>query len=81
MLSTGVFLLLPSLDTPARAAFYLTSLLIIDVAIFALFGHVLITRRVLEPIDRLVAGAEAIATGELVFNLPEAETREMARLS
>jgi two-component system, NtrC family, sensor kinase len=81
VLSTGVFLLLPNLDTPARAAFYLTTLLILDVAIFALFGHVLITKRVLEPIDKLVAGAEAIATGELVVNLPEAETREMARLS
>jgi hypothetical protein len=81
VLSTGVLLLLPNLDTPVRAAFYITTLLILDVAIFAVFGHVLITRRVLEPIDRLVAGAEAIATGELVVNLPEAETREMARLS
>ncbi|MGQ0815134.1 MAG: sensor histidine kinase [Gemmatimonadota bacterium] len=81
VLSTGVLLLLPNLDTPGRAATYVGALLLFDVAIFAAFGHILIKKRVLEPIDRLVAGAEAIATGELVVNLPAAETHEMARLS
>ena len=77
----GVALMLPRFQSALEATIYLTALLVIDVAIFAVFGHVLITRRVLDPIARLVAGAESIAGGELVVSLPEAETREMARLS
>ncbi|MGQ0560267.1 MAG: sensor histidine kinase [Gemmatimonadota bacterium] len=81
VLSTGVLLLLPNLNTPARAATYIFALLVLDVAIFAIFGHIMITKRVLKPIDRLVGSAEAIAAGELVVDLPAAETREIARLS
>lgn len=81
VLATGVLLLLPLFESPAAAALYIGALLVFDIVIFTLFGHFLITRRVLEPIARLVAGAEAIANGELVVNLPDAETREMARLS
>ena len=81
VLATGVVLLLPQLQSPASAALYIGALLIFDVGIFTIFGHLLITRRVLQPIANLVAGAEAIANGELVVSLPEAETREMAQLS
>lgn len=79
--SAGVLVLLPRFQTPVEAAIYVSALLVADVGIFAVFGHFLITRRVLAPIDRLVAGAEAIANGEVVVNLPEAETHEMSRLS
>lgn len=79
--STGVLLLLPTFESSLEATIYITALLVTDVVIFAVFGHVLITRRVLRPIDELVTGAEAIANGELVVALPDAETREMARLS
>jgi two-component system, NtrC family, sensor kinase len=81
VLSTGVLLLLPQFKSLSDAAMYIGALLILDVGIFTLFGHVLITRRVLEPIARLVSGAEAIATGELAVSLPDEETAEMARLS
>lgn len=81
VLATGVLLLLPQFETPSRAALYVTALLVFDVVIFALFGNILITKRVLKPIDRLVSNAEAIANGELVVMLPEEETHEMARLS
>lgn len=79
--STGVLVLLPRFQTPVEAAIYVSALLIADVAVFAVFGHFMITRRVLAPINKLVAGAESIANGELVVNLPEAETHEMSRLT
>ncbi|HEY0671539.1 MAG TPA: ATP-binding protein [Longimicrobiales bacterium] len=79
--STGVLVLLPRLDSPVQTAIYVSVILILDVAIFAVFGHNLITRRVLEPIDKLVAGAESIAGGELDARAPEGETREINRLA
>jgi signal transduction histidine kinase len=79
--STGVLLLVPRLDSPAQTAIYVLIILLFDVAVFALFGHFLITRRVLQPIDRLVAGAESIARGELNARAPEGETREINQLA
>ena len=78
---TGILLLLPQLDSPAQSALYVLLILLLDVAIFAIFGHLLITRRVLRPIDRLVAGAETFAQGELRVALPDAETREIHLLT
>jgi signal transduction histidine kinase len=79
--STGVLLLVPRLDSPAQTAFYVLIILVLDVGIFAMFGHFLVTRRVLQPIDRLVAGAESIARGDLEARAPESEAREINRLA
>ena len=79
--STGVLVLLPRLQSPVESVVYVLIILILDIAIFALFGHFLITRRVLQPIDRLVAGAESIARGELNGAVAEGETREINRLA
>ena len=79
--ASGVLLLVPRFSTPLQEAIYLGALLLIDVAIFTVFGQILIRERVLDPIDKLVAGAEAIARGELVVSLPDAETREMSQLT
>lgn len=79
--TTGIVLLLPRFQTPTQTAIYISALLIFDVAIFGIFGHVLITRRILDPINRLVSGAEAIADGQMIDALPDAETVEMTRLS
>jgi two-component system, NtrC family, sensor kinase len=79
--STGVLVLLPRLQSPAESAIYVLVILVLDVAIFAVFGHYLILRRVLEPIDRLVAGAESIARGDLDARAPDGETREINRLA
>lgn len=78
---TGVLLILPQFETPMQAAGFVMTLLLADVVVFAVFGHFLITRRVLAPLDKVVAGAEAIAKGELGAALPAAETREIERLS
>ena len=79
--STGVLMLMPRLDSPAQSAIYVLIILVFDVAIFAVFGHFLVTRRVLQPIERLVAGAEAISQGDLAARAPESETREINRLA
>lgn len=79
--STGVLMLMPRLDSPVQSAIYVLIILVLDVGIFALFGNALITRRVLQPIDRLVAAAESIAQGELNARAPESEAREINRLA
>jgi hypothetical protein len=79
--STGVLMLVPRLDSPAQTAIYVLVILILDVGIFALFGHFLVTRRVLQPIDRLVAAAEAIAQGNLEARAPQSEAHEINRLA
>ncbi len=79
--STGVLMLMPRLDSPAQSAVYVLIILVLDVAIFAVFGHFLVTRRVLQPIDRLVAGAEAISQGDLAARAPQGETHEINRLA
>ena len=79
--STGVLMLLPRLQSPVESVVYVLIILILDIAIFAVFGHFLITRRVLQPINRLVAGAESIARGELNGAVAEGETREINRLA
>ncbi len=78
---TGVLVLLPRFESVAQSAIYILIILILDIGIFALFGHFLVTRRVLQPIDRLVAGAEAIAQGDLEARAPTGETREINRLA
>ena len=79
--STGVLMLVPRLESAAQSVFYVLIILVLDVGIFALFGHFMVTRRVLQPIDRLVAGAEAIARGDLAARAPESEAREINRLA
>ena len=79
--STGVLMLMPRLDSPVQSAIYVLVILVLDVALFAAFGLFMVPRRVLEPIDRLVASAESIARGELSARAPESETREINRLA
>lgn len=76
----GVALIVPR-DPPAReAAVYFTLLVAADVGLFALFGRYLVERRVIVPMERLVAQIEAIAAGES-RRLEGAETAELERLS
>ncbi len=78
---TGVILLWPSFGTPLEATVYIGLLLGADILVFALFGRWLIQSRVLRPLDRIVAGAEAIAEGDYGRRLPPGDTREVDRLS
>lgn len=78
---TGVTLLLPTFETPFRAVIYITALLVADIAVFAVFGRWLIQTRILGPLDRIVAEAQAIAQGDYGRQLPPGDTREVDRLS
>jgi two-component system, NtrC family, sensor kinase len=76
----GFFLLFPRLENPTQARAYVFLLLLADVGIFASLGSFLIYRRILDPIERVIEGAEVIAHGDLQRRLPMGETREMQRL-
>ncbi|HEX6939669.1 MAG TPA: ATP-binding protein [Longimicrobiales bacterium] len=78
---SGVILLLPRFATPGAAVGYVLLLLVADVLVFALFGRFLVQRRILEPLDEMIAGAEAIAGGEYAHRLPAGGSVEMARLA
>lgn len=77
---TGVVIVVPRL-TPVRAAVYVVTLLVAVVAIFLVFGAALLRRRLLDPLERMVVGVEAISGGDSGARLPAPESREMERLS
>lgn len=77
----GVIMLLPRFSTPGAAVGYVLLLLVADVLVFALFGRFLVHRRILQPLDEMIAGAEAIAGGEYAHRLPVDGSVEVARLA
>jgi two-component system, NtrC family, sensor kinase len=76
----GVVLVVPSLS-PGVAAAYVVTLLLLDVALFSWVGAHLLRRRVLVPLDSLVAGVEAISDGALDTRIDAGSTLELARAS
>lgn len=78
---TGVLLLIPTLDAPGRAFVYLSLLVLADLVVFALFGRWLIRTRILDPLERMIQEAEAIADGDYGRRLPPGATREVDRLA
>src|SRR5688500_10469624 len=78
---TGFVLLWPVMASPTRAFVYLALLIGADVLVFALFGRMLVQRRILTPIAEMVRGAETIAHDDLKRRLPAAETSELNRLA
>jgi two-component system, NtrC family, sensor kinase len=78
---TGVVLLIPTFETPARALVYLTLLLALDLLIFFQFGRWLMRTRILVPLNRMVQEAQAIAEGDYGRRIPEAGSEEIDRLS
>ena len=68
------------MDSP-RATWYLTALILADVAIFVLFGSWLLRRVVMLPLADTVAATEAIAGGDLGRRVPAGSTRELDALA
>ena len=68
------------IDSPL-ASWYLTALLLGDVAIFVVFGHWLLRRVVVRPIADAAAAAEAIAAGDLERRIPPGSTAEFDALA
>jgi two-component system, NtrC family, sensor kinase len=78
--AAGIVLVVPRL-APLPATAYLITLLLADIAVFSWFGTLLLRRRLLEPLNAVVAGVEEISRGALDTPLPAVETEELARLS
>ncbi len=79
--TVGVILLSARLTSPLSGTIYIGLLLAADVVVFLWFGHYLVQRRVLKPIERMLAGVEAIAAGDYTAHLPRAGTADMSRLA
>jgi two-component system, NtrC family, sensor kinase len=77
----GIAVTLPRIEDPRHAAAFVFVLLVLDLLIFAWFGHFLLKWRVLKPIERVIAGVEAIAQGGFDARLPAGESEEIERLS
>ncbi len=78
---TGFVLLMSVFDSPTQAFVYLALLVTCDVFVFALFGRLMVQRRILTPIAEMVRGAETIAHDDLERRLPPAKTSELNRLA
>lgn len=78
---TGVVIILPATDSTGQAWIYLSVLLAADVFIFAIFGRYLLRKRVVEPIETMIAQIERLASGDFEQRVPAAETEELSRLS
>ena len=74
ILVAGVF-------APDRTYILVMLLVVLEVAVFVVFGRHLINRLVLFPLERVVATADAVADGDLARRAPDAETRDFATLA
>src|SRR5712691_9811147 len=57
---------------PDRGVAFIVILVALEVAIFVLYGHSLVTRLVLRPLDRVMEAADAVADGALGARAPDA---------
>lgn len=74
-------ILLASTFAPGRAFPLVLTIVTLDVGIFIVFGHYIVTRHVLRPVERLIVAADAVADGDLAGRAPDAETRDFAMLA
>jgi len=66
---------------PDQGVAMIVTLVVLEVAIFILYGRGLVNRLVLRPLDRVVAAADAVADGNLESRAPDADTRDFATLA
>ena len=74
-------ILLASMVAPQRAFPLVLIIVGLDVGVFIVFGHFIVTRHVLRPVHRLMAAVDAVADGDLAARAPDAETRDFANLA
>ena len=77
----GVLTVVPRIESPTVALLYVSALVAGDLAVFSIFGRWLIHRRILQPLDGLVAGVEAIAEGRSDQPVEISETSELGRVA
>jgi signal transduction histidine kinase len=80
LLGVGTILLV-SIVAPQRAFPLVVVIVALDVGVFIVFGHYIVTRHVLRPVERLMAAVDAVAGGDLAARAPDAETRDFATLA
>lgn len=73
--------LLASTLAPERAFPLVLAVVAGDVVIFIAFGHYLVTRLILKPMQRLKASADAVIAGDLDARAPQAETDDFSTLA
>jgi signal transduction histidine kinase len=66
---------------PDRGVLMIVLLVALEVGIFVLYGHSLVTRLVLQPLYRVMDTADAVADGDLGARAPDAATRDFATLA
>jgi two-component system NtrC family sensor kinase len=66
---------------PDQGVAMIVTLVVLEVAIFIVYGRGLVNRLVLRPLDRVVAAADAVADGDLDARAPDAATRDFATLA
>src|SRR5258708_7104850 len=66
---------------PDEGVAMIVTLVVLEVAIFILYGRGLVNRLVLRPLDRVVAAADSVADGNLDARAPDANTRDFATLA
>ena len=76
----AAILLLPFLQSPGAIALFLGLILLADLLILFLFLRSLLSRSVLEPLDRIGEHAERIAAGDYEHRIPSTDLVELDRL-
>jgi two-component system NtrC family sensor kinase len=77
----GVRVISSATTDPNLALTYIAALIVADLIIFLMFGRTLIRDRVLQPIDEVVGGVEAIAAGDYEERVPTDGPEELSRLA
>src|SRR5919106_6006801 len=57
------------------------AIVVADVGIFVVFGSYLVRRHVLRPLERIIAVADSVASGDLDSRAPDADTTDFAVLA
>jgi len=75
--SVGLALILPTLDSPGEAAFFILTILLAELGVIFLFGRITLGRALFNPMDRLVDDVETMATGAYEHRVRPAPTLEL----
>lgn len=81
VMALGVSIILQAPLTTRQAGILMTLLLAVDIGICLLLGRWLLHRRVVEPLERMIGGVEAMAAGDLDRRLDEAGSPVLERMS
>ncbi len=73
--------LVASTFAPERTFVLVMLLVVLEVAVFVVYGRYLVNRLVLGPLGQVVATADAVADGDLGRRAPDAETQDFSTLA